>query len=152
MTTATAIDIDTNTPTQDDQELADRVSLAAWATNMRYGRKAFICGVLGHPLLAPYVARYGQPAVCQWLVKLNRLGLIDLCRADLVSVMDPEWVAASEIQYLTAAFHFVVCYQGGREVLMRHYRETEQALAGDCRGPVRLALLAKRQRLLGELA
>ena len=33
----------------------------------------------------------------------------------------------------------------------RHYRETEQALAGECRGPVRQALLAKRARLLSEI-
>lgn len=42
------------------------------------------------------------------LVAANRRDQLTLARADLVGAMDPREVAASEIRYLNATFHFVV--------------------------------------------
>lgn len=42
------------------------------------------------------------------LVEANREGHLRLNRADLTAAMDPAMVAASEIRYLNATFHFIV--------------------------------------------
>jgi hypothetical protein len=44
----------------------------------------------------------------QRLVEANRANLLTLSRADLVSVMNPEDVRASETHYLNAIFHFIL--------------------------------------------
>lgn len=41
------------------------------------------------------------------LLEAHRQGLLRLARADLIPAMDPELVAASELQYWGAAFHFL---------------------------------------------
>jgi hypothetical protein len=41
------------------------------------------------------------------LVEAQRVGLVNLSRADLVEAMDPQCVRASETRYLDARFHFV---------------------------------------------
>ena len=41
------------------------------------------------------------------LIEAHRAGLLVLHRADLVGAMDPKLVAASEVQYLNATFHFI---------------------------------------------
>ena len=44
----------------------------------------------------------------QHLIEANTAGLLQLRRADLVQVMDPQLVKDSETQYLNATFHFVL--------------------------------------------
>lgn len=44
----------------------------------------------------------------QWLVVQHRAGVLQLARADLVAAMDPDLVAASEIRFGNATFHFLV--------------------------------------------
>lgn len=44
----------------------------------------------------------------QWLFAQHRAGALQLARADLVSAMDPNLVASSEIRVPGAEFHFVV--------------------------------------------
>jgi hypothetical protein len=43
----------------------------------------------------------------QLLVVANNARLLDLGRADLVQVLDPDDVRSSEVCYLNTAFHFV---------------------------------------------
>lgn len=55
----------------------------------------------------PAYARLSLDEFKQQLVEASRLGLLALSRADLVEAMNPEDVAASQINYLNAEFHFV---------------------------------------------
>jgi hypothetical protein len=41
------------------------------------------------------------------LVEANRIGLLNLSRADLIQAMNPDDVAKSATRYLNAVFHFV---------------------------------------------
>jgi len=55
--------------------------------------------------------RADYPERAAWdveLVECNRLGLLTLTRADLVSTMDPTLVRESEVTHYGAAYHFVV--------------------------------------------
>jgi hypothetical protein len=58
----------------------------------------------------------------RWLVTANREGWLVLARADLVSAMDRELVAASEIEDRGATFHFVLDRRdGGQEAGWDHH-------------------------------
>lgn len=43
-----------------------------------------------------------------WLVDANRSGVLTMARADLVSAMDPELVAASEVTEGVSSWHFIL--------------------------------------------
>jgi len=49
----------------------------------------------------------GEDEFRQRLTEANHAGLLQLSRADLVEVMDPDDVRASETRYLNATYHFV---------------------------------------------
>jgi hypothetical protein len=85
--------------------LADRINTAAAdPTTARFHKKAFISGVWD-ALWDIDITLEDFKAEC---VELNRLGLIHLCRADLVQVMDPKEVKRSEITYLNdTTFNFI---------------------------------------------
>lgn len=82
---------------------------AARATPHKLGRKAFIAGAIDHLIarLQPDDPRSMRARIRDLLPELNRQGLVPLSRADLVSAMDPDLVARSEIAYLNAKFHFI---------------------------------------------
>ena len=87
-----------------DQLLASGIIEAAKRTTKRFGdRKAFICGIFEETKPVS-----GFSWLARRLVDLNRKGLIELSRADLVGLMDSDWVARSEVSYLNATFHFVI--------------------------------------------
>lgn len=73
------------------------------------------------------------------LLDAHRRGLLDLARADLVSVMDPAEVAASEVRQplVGSSFHFVVA---------------ERNAAGTARTSVPLVIRPARSRHLTEIA
>src|SRR6185436_5348674 len=71
----------------------------------RYGRYKVFIGVL-----APIVARHTAMTVEEVkreLMNAHKRNELRLSRADLTSTMSPAKVAASEIPYLNATFHFV---------------------------------------------
>jgi hypothetical protein len=72
------------------------------------GNKVFISHVWGQLRDEPRFAPLGLAGFKEKLVEANRAGLLTLSRADLVQLMDPADVAASETTYLTATFHFVL--------------------------------------------
>ena len=82
----------------------------------RFGPKIFISALWrylqGDPAILALSA--GEPigtapprAFRMMLLDANAKGLLHLARADLVGAMDPDAVAASEIRYMNAEFHFV---------------------------------------------
>ncbi|ATB29940.1 hypothetical protein [Melittangium boletus] len=84
---------------------AERVLRAARdSTSGRFGEdRVFISHVwraLGDPVL-------DERAFKQRLVEANQKHLVSLSRADMVELMDPSDVSASEIRYLNATFHFI---------------------------------------------
>jgi len=84
---------------------AERVLRAARdSTSGRFGDdRVFISHVwrtLGDPVL-------DERAFKQRLVEANQKHLVSLSRADMVELMDPSDVSASEIRYLNATFHFI---------------------------------------------
>jgi hypothetical protein len=48
----------------------------------------------------------------QQLLRANTAGLLELSRADLVALMDPDDVRQSETQYLNTSFHFILLERG----------------------------------------
>lgn len=74
----------------------------------RFGRKVYISAVADE-----IAARFGQPVEATrawlraWVPRLNREFLINATRADLVQVMDPAIVLASEVRADGAEFHFL---------------------------------------------
>lgn len=88
------------------EDFAQRVLEAARAsTTGKFGeRRVFISHVYRALRAALSV---DEPTFKQRLLEANRARLLTLARADLVDVMDPADVAASEIRYLGATFHFI---------------------------------------------
>lgn len=93
---------------EDDKAFAQRVLAAARAsTTGRFGDdKVFISHVL-RQLDTEGFAVGDVKGIKDRLVEVNRRGLLSLNRADLIEAMDPKDVAASEVKYLNATFHFV---------------------------------------------
>ncbi len=92
------------------KEWAELVIRAAMDTPQKFGeRRAFISGVIEElqARLRPAEPANFSAMIKRILLQLNRLDLLRLTRADLIPVMNPEWVAASEIHYSVATFHFV---------------------------------------------
>lgn len=74
----------------------------------RFGRfKVFIAPIWTRARSAPLFARMSEADFKGKLVAAHRAGLLRLTRADLTPAMRRELVAASEVPYLNAAFHFV---------------------------------------------
>ncbi|MCP4702553.1 MAG: hypothetical protein GY862_37695 [Gammaproteobacteria bacterium] len=73
----------------------------------QFGGKYFISYV--HESLTAFPEYKGMtlPELSEILIQANRAGLLRLSRADMVDVMDPALVAASEIRDGLATFHFV---------------------------------------------
>ncbi|QDU24247.1 hypothetical protein [Urbifossiella limnaea] len=71
------------------------------------GNKVFISHLWWQLRDEPRFAALGADGFKTKLVDANRAGLLTLSRADLVQLMDPEDVRASETTFLTAVFHFV---------------------------------------------
>ncbi|WP_434385142.1 hypothetical protein [Melittangium boletus] len=95
-------------PTPSEEPLsafAERVKRTARnATSGRFGEnRVFISHVWRH--LGD--ATLDERAFKQRLIEANQKRLLDLSRADMVELMDPSDVSASEIRYLNATFHFV---------------------------------------------
>lgn len=72
------------------------------------GYKVFISHVWDQLRDEPRFARLGLAGFKARLVEANRANLLTLSRADLVQLMDPADVRASETTYLTATFHFIL--------------------------------------------
>lgn len=72
------------------------------------GNKVFISHVWNQLKNDRPFAALGREGFKQKLVDANREGRLTLSRADLVQLMDPADVAASETTYLTATFHFIL--------------------------------------------
>lgn len=72
------------------------------------GNKVFISHVWNQLKGDRPFASLGLSGFKQKLVDANREGRLTLSRADLVQLMDPADVAASETVYLTATFHFIL--------------------------------------------
>lgn len=74
----------------------------------RFGeRKVFIAAVWRRLRQAPLLDGMDLAGFKRHLVDANRADLLALHRADLVAVMDPDEVRASEIAYGNATFHFI---------------------------------------------
>ena len=88
---------------------AQLIQRAADATTAgRYGDlKVFVSAVWRRLQDDPILAGMELGEFKARLVEANSAGLLALHRADLVSAMDPQEVAESEINYLNATFHFV---------------------------------------------
>ncbi len=71
------------------------------------GTKVFISHVWAQLLDEPRFAAMGLAGFKAKLVDANRANLLTLSRADLVQLMDPADVRASETTFLTAVFHFI---------------------------------------------
>lgn len=96
----------------------DRVSLSAFAdvvktaaqsvTDGRFGRhKVFIAPVWSCLRDSKTFAPMNEGEFKAKLVEAHRAGHLRLSRADLTPAMAPELVAASEVAYLNAVFHFL---------------------------------------------
>lgn len=72
------------------------------------GNKVFISHVWDQLKGDRPFAALGLGGFKRKLVDANRAGRLTLSRADLVQLMDPAAVAASETTYLTATFHFIL--------------------------------------------
>ena len=104
--------ISASEPESDIRTLARRV--LAVAGDIEHGargrfddRQVFISAVWRRLRDEPECAGMDLAAFKAHLVEANRSGLLVLHRADLVGAMDPAEVAASEILYLNATFHFI---------------------------------------------
>lgn len=74
----------------------------------RFGaRKVFIVAVYGQ-LCTSQATLIPWPEFCRRLLSANRMGLVELARADLVAGMPTEAVRASEVTDRTSAFHFII--------------------------------------------
>lgn len=98
-------------PAIDEHEAwAALVIQAAMDTPKKFGeQKAFIVGVLEEleKRLEPVEQSQFRATVKRLLPVLNRMALITLVRADLIPMMNIEWVTASEVTDRIATFHFV---------------------------------------------
>lgn len=72
------------------------------------GYKVFISHVWEQLRDEPRFAPLGLAGFKAKLVEAHRADRLTLVRADLVQLMDPADVRASEVTYLTAAFHFIL--------------------------------------------
>jgi hypothetical protein len=105
-----------STPSSSSHANGDLASLARAVANAArdatdgvFGdRKVFIASVWRSLAGRPPIDRMDLDAFKRRLVEAHRAGLVSLVRADLVGVMDPEQVAASETVSGDARFHFVV--------------------------------------------
>ncbi|MGO9471007.1 MAG: hypothetical protein ACLQIB_43465 [Isosphaeraceae bacterium] len=88
---------------------ADRVKAAAgMCTTGRYGsNKVFVAHVFMALQSDPLFQNMSLGEFKDRLAQANNARLLDLSRADLVQAMDPDDVRQSEVQYLSATFHFV---------------------------------------------
>jgi hypothetical protein len=89
---------------RDDLAAAVRAAMSEVPSSGRYGEKIFISSLWealpqGRPKLDDFK---------RWLVEANANQQLVLARADLVTAMNPEQVAASEIVDRGATFHFVL--------------------------------------------
>lgn len=95
----------------DDAELAAAVRAVAAAAppSARFGADKVFVSAIWRTLdgRGPF-ARWTLDQFKAWLVTANQGQLLTLARADLVGAMDPREVAASEIRFLNATFHFVL--------------------------------------------
>lgn len=74
----------------------------------RFGRhKVFIAPLWARARTEATLGRLSETEFKAKLVDAHRAGLLRLSRADLTPAMAPEIVAASEVPYLNAVFHFV---------------------------------------------
>lgn len=74
----------------------------------RFGRhKVFIAPLWARACKEASLGRLSESEFKAKLVDAHRAGLLRLSRADLTPAMAPEVVAASEVPYLNAVFHFV---------------------------------------------
>lgn len=89
--------------------LVGKVRAASEGTGVRrFGTdKVFIGSVWQALATDPDVVALGQARFKALLAEAHRLGLLVLCRADLVAAMDPEDVSASETQHQNATYHFI---------------------------------------------
>ena len=97
-------------PSSDYERWAALILEAARATPHKLGQnKAFIAGVIDELVarLQPSDPEALRATLRQLLPELNRLDLVPLTRADLVSGHDPDLVRRSAIRYLNAEFHLV---------------------------------------------
>lgn len=87
----------------------ERILAAARSPNTRrFGDgKAFIASVWQQLSSDPDVRKIGEAGFKQLLVEAHQRGELTLSRADLVSAMDPNDVAASETRHLNATYHFI---------------------------------------------
>ncbi|GIW85643.1 MAG: hypothetical protein KatS3mg107_1303 [Gemmataceae bacterium] len=75
----------------------------------RFGpNKAYISCVWEATQADPTFPRMDLDTFKQYLVQANCQGILQLSRADLVNVMNTEWLSQSETHYLNAQFHFVL--------------------------------------------
>jgi hypothetical protein len=93
----------------DLRTFAERVKAAAGTcTTGRYGsNKVFVVHVWMALQSDPLLQYMSLGEFKDRLAQANNARLLDLSRADLVQAMDPEDVRQSEVQYLSATFHFV---------------------------------------------
>lgn len=95
--------------TEDDLLAAVRVAVEQMPEDGRFGRDKVFVSAIGRRLEASGVfPGLTLDRLKTWLVTANRNRQLTLARADLVGAMDPREVAASEIRYLNATFHFVL--------------------------------------------
>jgi hypothetical protein len=73
-----------------------------------HDNKVFIAPLWRASQREPNFPRLSLPEFKQRLVEANARHLLHLSRADLVSAMDPQFVAESETTHLNATFHFVL--------------------------------------------
>jgi hypothetical protein len=100
-------------------ESSGEFDLVAFAHTVRAASRRCLTGRFGdNKVFISHVWRelIGEPAFREmdlrtfkrWLVEANRASLLTLSRADLVSVMNPEDIQASETRSLNASFHFIL--------------------------------------------
>lgn len=81
-----------------DYDAVEQLNTAA-ATGTRFGdRKVFLSSIVD----------LSDPTTRRVLSAMQRDGMIELARADLVAAMDPELVKASELKVRGATYHFLV--------------------------------------------
>ena len=84
------------------------LSVARAPGTSRFGDgKAFIGSVWQRLSTDPDVRELGEVGFKRLLVEAHQRGDLTLSRADLVSAMDPDDVAASETRHLNATYHFI---------------------------------------------
>jgi hypothetical protein len=82
---------------------AIRIAAAAPATAKFHGELAFIGSIKRE-----WFPRTDRATFDAMLIAAMQEGLLRLSRADLVGAMDQALVAASEVRFMSAEFHFVV--------------------------------------------